>query len=170
MSDNLLLITYVLLCIPPFVVVLIDTIDRIKYKNLSCVRVSYLLTIVCFGAALLGLFAAISNFDLQKIYDKSMNWNDLGFIVIMMTCYVTMTIILIIMHNERIIYKLDNGQIFLSIKAYKKHINIREITRIYLSNEYLDIYVNNERIRYGNNFLVGASEFESFVKNGKYDL
>lgn len=91
--------------------------------------------------------------------------DDIWFVVMMFVSYIVLSVTLIEIHNERIIYPVNGDEVFISIKLHKEQIKKKEITRVYASDTYLDIYVGKRRIRYGNNFLVGDFEFESFVKH-----
>jgi hypothetical protein len=119
--------------------------------------------VVCFFGSLVALVAFLSN-GLDYMYSGG---DDLGFVVFMALGYIVMNISLIIMHNERIIYMFEDGRIFFSVRFYKKYVGIDEITRINFSADYLDIYVDSKRIRYGNNFLVGVNDFNCFFKQLK---
>ncbi|MGN0468981.1 MAG: hypothetical protein ACI4GY_09680 [Acutalibacteraceae bacterium] len=161
---------YTILSIPPMFIIFLDIIDRIRHRHLGSVRVSFVLMLVCFFASLVALFASTTNAlelfasttnALDLIYDDG---DGFEFVVLMSLGYIVMTLLLIMMHNEKIIYMYEDNRIFLSLKLYKKYININDITRFNLSADYLDIYVNNKRIRYGNNFLVGTYEFDAFLK------
>lgn len=147
----------------PLAVTVIDVYDRIKHKNDNCVRVWFGLDIICFLGSLVGLFGSVSN-GLDLIEEK--RFDDTWVIVIMLgACYIGLSAILIVIHNERIIYPLGGDEVFISIGLHKEQIKIKEISRVYASDTYLDIYVGYRRIRYGNNFLVGTFEFEAFVKD-----
>ena len=68
------------------------------------------------------------------------------------------------MYNETIIYNKDSGDIICTVNFRKTKSNISEITRYNFSDEFIDIYINEKRIRYRNKFLTGTSEFEQHIK------
>lgn len=155
-------IIYIIFSIFPLFVTALDVLDRIKHKNDKSVRVWFGLVVICLLGSLVGLLGCVSN-GLDLIEEKCTD--DIWFVVMMFVAYIVLSVILIEIHNERIIYPVNGDEVFISIKLHKEQIKIKEITRVYVSDTYLDIYVGKRRIRYGNNFLVGAFEFESFVKH-----
>lgn len=152
---------YCIFILPSVLTVVCNLIDRLRHKNKKSVRNSFVLMVVCFLGSLVALFGALSN-GLSYFYEHD---SELWFVVMMSVCYFVLVIALIIIHSERIIYSENNGKIS-AYKGFKrKNFNVSDITRIYLSDEYLDIYLGKERIRYGINFLKGEDEFEKFVKD-----
>ncbi len=160
-------ITYIVLFFFPLSAVAVNVHDRIKHKNDKSVRVHLGLVIVCFLGSLVGLFGGVSNCVYMlnpNMTDGKYTLDDIGVDIILFLSYAVMFVILIMLHRERIIYPINGNEIFVSRIAHRKEIiKIEEITRVYLSGEYLDIYVGDRRIRYGNNFLTGAAEFESLI-------
>lgn len=155
MSAEKFWILYIILALPNIITLFFEFKDRIKNKR--SVRVSFILMFVCFLGSLVGIFAFMSNwFWVEK--------PEFWFVNMMICCYIVLTIIIFNLHNTRITYCLDNDDIFFVARFRKKRFKIYEITRIYLSNEYLDIYVGEKRFRCDNIFLTGALEFEIFVK------
>ncbi len=156
MSTEKFWILYIILASPNIIIMFLEIKDRIKNKR--SVRVSFVLILVCFLGSLVGIFAFMSNwFWVEK--------PEFWFVNMMICCYIGLTIIIFILHNTRIAYSLDSDDIFFVARFRKKRFKIYKITRIYLSNEYLDIYVGEKRFRCDNIFLTGAPEFETFVKD-----
>lgn len=155
-------IIIIIFSIFPLTVTAIDISDRIKHKNDNSVRVWFGLDIICCLGSFVGIFGCVSN-CVYLIEEK--RTDDIWFVVMMFVAYIVLSVILIEIHNERIIYPVNGDEVFISLNLHKEQIKIKEITRVYASDTYLDIYVGKRRIRYGNNFLVGDFEFESFVKH-----
>lgn len=153
---------YLILCMPNIIVFAVDIIDRIRNKNKECVRVSLFIVTICFMANFVSILGAVSNGLAYLSGDEDVQ---LWFIAMMCTCYIGLLTINIITHNVRVLYSLDDDDITVYTRLKKKKLSISEISRINLSAEYLDIYINDVRIRCDNIFLVGAEEFECYVKN-----
>lgn len=151
---------YMVGCIPIVFLILINIIDRIKYKDCSSVRISSILNSICIVSLFVSLFGALTHLLDYKLNTADNYW----FIAMMFICYFSMIILCIIMYNEKIIYNKVNGEIICSINFKKIRLNISEITRFNFSDQFIDIYVKDNRIRYRNNFLIGVSEFEQYIK------
>lgn len=148
---------YIILALPGIITVIFDACDRVKNKHNASVRVSGFLITVCFLGSLIGIFAFMSNwFWVEK--------PEFWFVNMMICCYVGLTIIIFNLHNTRITYCLDSDDILFVARFRRKRFKIYEITRIYLSDDYLDIYVGEKRYRCDNVYLTGAVEFEKTVK------
>lgn len=151
---------YLIFISPSVILILISAFDRLKHRKLKSVRVYAGLTAICHIGSFVALFASLSN-GLAYFYSKD---SELWFVITMSVCYIGLISVLIMIHDERIIYSIDSGDILAHKNFKSNRFNVSEITRIYLSDEYLDIYLGKKRIRYGNNFLKDAEDFESFVK------
>ncbi len=157
MSSKNFLLLYICIAFPNIITIILDVYDRVKNKQNVSVRISFLLMIVCFFGSLISVFAFMSNwFWIEK--------PEFWFVNMMICCYIGFTIIIFNLHNTRITYCLDSDDIFFVARFRKKRFKIYEITRIHLSDEYLDIYVGEKRFRCDNYFLIGSLEFEEFVK------
>ena len=149
---------YIVGCIPIIILSVINITDRIKFRNCCCVRNSGILNSVCILSLFVSLFGGLSN------YIDGTNSDNLWFVFMMFACYVLMIFVCFIMYYEKIIYNKNNGDIVCCIRLKKIKINISEITRYNFSNEFIDIYIKEKRIRYRNNFLTGVTEFEQYIK------
>ena len=69
------------------------------------------------------------------------------------------------MRYKRIVYSENEDYFSITLLFKEEIIKFKDVTRIHLSNQYLDIYIKEHRIRIGTNYLVGAEEFEKYVKN-----
>lgn len=155
MSSKNFCILYIVIALPNIITMFFDIYDRVKNKR--SVRISFLLVLSCFLGSLVAVFAFMSNwFWIEQ--------PEVWFVYMMICCYLGFTVIIFNLHNTRIIYSSDSDEIFFVARFRKKKFQIYEITRIYLSNEYLDVYVGDKRFRCDNYFLIGAQEFEMFVK------
>lgn len=151
---------YIMGLVPIFALVVLEVKDMILYRTKNFVQVSKTLKTICFLGSFIALFGAVTN-GLDYYYYPD---GDLWFVVLMLTCYFALIIVLSVMYNEKIIYSQDCEQIILFKHFRKRHVFINDISRIYSGTEYLDIYLGKNRIRYANNFLSGANEFEHFIK------
>ena len=150
---------YLILIIPSIIVFLLDVCDRIKHKNKKYVGVWFPLVVICFLSTFVGLLGAVSN-SLDGF-----NEEDLWFVPMMSVCYVGMIICVRVLRNKRIVYSENEDYFSITLLFREEKIKFKDVTRIYLSNQYLDIYIKERRIRIGSNFLVGAEEFERYVKD-----
>lgn len=151
---------YIAGCIPVFSLALINIIDRIKFKKYSSVRVSGILYSICILSLFVSLFGGLTH-----LLDVDLNISDnYWFIAMMFLCYFSMIIFCLIIYNEKIIYDKNSGDIVCSINFRKTKINVSEITRFNFSDEFIDIYIKDKRIRYRINFLTGKYEFEQYLK------
>ncbi len=136
-----------------------EIIINTKHKKYKSVKVSKVLFTVCFLGAFVSVFAFASN-----LYAYVTDGDVLWFVIMMGIVYLGMNVCLFVMHREKIFYSEAEDNIIL-IKGFKKiELDRKDITRFYLSDEYIDFYVGNERIRYGNNFLTGTLELNSYMK------
>ena len=149
---------YLILIIPSILVFASDVYDRIKHKNKKYVGVWFPLVRICFLSTFVGLFGAVSN----RL--DGFNEEDLWFVPMMSVCYVGMIICIRVLRNKRIVYTEDEDYFSITLLFREEKIQFKNVTRIHLSNQYLDIYIKERRIRIGTNFLVGAEEFERYVK------
>ncbi len=148
---------YIILALPDIITVILDVYDRVKNKHNVSVRVSAVLITVCFLGSLIAIFAFMSNwFWVEK--------PEFWFVNMMISCYVGLTVIIFNLHNTRVVYSSDSDDIFFVARFRRKMFKIYEITRIYLSDDYLDVYVGEKRNRCDNVYLTGAVEFERIVK------
>ncbi len=146
--------------VPLWVLLINELIINIKYKKYSAVRVSKILFAICFIGAFVSVFAFASNL-FAYVTDGDMLW----FVIMMGIVYLGMNVCLFLIHREKIFYSEAEDNIIL-IKGFKKiKINKKLITRFYLSDEYVDFYINDKRIRYDNNFLTGTLELNRYMKN-----
>lgn len=136
-----------------------DIVCRIRTKNkCGAVRNSLILTIIVFISTFIGEFAFLANF-----YTLSFN-------VLFGCTYVVSVVSLYILCHEKIIYNLKTKEITAYTKLRKTKFHVSSITRINSSNEFLDIYIGEKRIRYGNLFITGEIEFVQYVKNQRTAL
>lgn len=157
MSTKVFWLLYIALALPNIITLTLDLCDRTRNKHNISVRVSLFLITVCFLGTFIAIFAFMSNwFWIEN--------PEFWFVNMMITCYAVLTVIIINLHNTGIIYSSDSEDIIFVARFRKKIFKIYEITRIYLSDDYLDIYVGEKRVRCDNYFLTGAPEFEKFVK------
>ena len=98
-------------------------------------------------------------------YIDGFDSDDSWFVPMMFVCYILMIVFCFIMYFERIIYNKSSGDVVCSINLKKIKFNVSEITRYNFSDEFIDIYIKEKRIRYRNNFLTGTSEFEQYIKD-----
>ena len=148
---------YLILIIPSILVFLLDVRDRVKHKKKKYVGVWFPLVLICFLSTFVGLLGAVSNGLDEE--------GELWFVTMMSVCYVGMIICIRALRNKRIVYSEDEDYFSITLLFREEKIEFKDVTRIYLSNQYLDIYIKERRIRIGSNFLVGAEEFERYVKD-----
>ena len=148
---------YLILIIPSILVFASDVYDRIKHKNKKYVGVWFPLVLICFLSTFVGLLGAVSNGLDEE--------GELWFVAMMSVCYVGMIICIRVLRNKRIVYTEDEDYFSITLLFREEKINFKDVTRIHLSNQYLDIYIKERRIRIGSNFLIGAEEFEKYVKD-----
>lgn len=157
MTGEKFAIIYAMLALPNIITMSLDTYDRVKNKNKQSVRVWLGLMIICFISTFIASFAFMSNWF----------WvgnPEMWFVNMMMTAYVLMTLIIINLHNSRVVYSTEDDEVFCVARFRRKKFKISEIARINLSDKYLDIYIGEMRLRCDNIFLVGAADFEKRVK------
>ena len=157
-SKELFFVLYIAMALPNIITMLLDVYDR--FKNKQAVRVSVALMVVCF----LGTFVAIFGFLTNGLAYVFRGDTELWFISMMLVCYIGLTIALILLHGERVIYSDESDRILFVARCKKHQVILSDISRINLSSEYLDIYIGKERLRCDNIFLVGDFDFERFVK------
>ncbi len=157
-SKELFYILYIVMTLPNIITMAIDIYDRVKNKQ--AVRVSIVLMVVCF----LGTFVAIFGFLTNGLAYVFRGDTELWFVCMMLVCYIGLTIALVLLHGERVVYSDDNDRILFVARCRKHKVSLSDINRINLSSEYLDIYIGKEILRCDNIFLVGDLEFERFVK------
>ncbi|MBR3948690.1 MAG: hypothetical protein IKJ70_04725 [Clostridia bacterium] len=157
-SKELFFVLYIAMALPNIITMLLDVYDRVKNKQ--AVRVSVALMVVCF----LGTFVAIFGFLTNGLAYVFRGDTELWFISMMLVCYIGLTIALILLHGERVVYSDESNRILFVARCKKHKVSLSDIDRINLSSEYLDIYIGKERLRCDNIFLVGDFEFERFVK------
>ena len=150
---------YTIGTIPIFVLITLEIKDKIVYRKFNIVKCFDSLKVVCIIAALVALFGGVSN-GLDYICFKD---SELWFVLMMIVCYVSLMVILYVMYNEKIFYTTDKNQFIEFFKFKKIQIKVDDISRIYLSDDFLDVYYENTRIRIGNNFLKGAEDFEKYI-------
>ncbi len=150
---------YTICSVPLIAIIILEIRDKILYRQYNSVHCVVGLKIICCLAALVSLLGGVSN-GLDYIYFKD---SELWFVVLMIICYICLIVVLIVMYNEKIYYKADKSVDVEIFKINKKYVKTDNISRIYLSDEFLDVYVGDERIRISNNFLKGAENFEKYV-------
>ena len=148
---------YLIFLIPIFINVLFTFIQFIKYHSYNKVFVSKTLQVICYSATFFALFGFLSNLI---DYVTGNDW----FLLMMLTCYVVLNVILIILRNEKILYNQSTGVIICKFNFKRYKFQVQGVTRIYCSNEFLDLYLGNKRIRYRNNFLCRVDEFLEYVQ------
>lgn len=148
---------YLILIIPSIFVFLLDVRDRAKHKKKKYVGAWFPLVLICFLSTFVGLLGAVSNG-----LDED---GELWFVAMMSVCYVGMVMIVYILRYKRIVYSENEDYFSITLLFKEEKIKFKDVTRIHLSNQYLDIYIKERRIRIGTNYLVGAEEFEKYVKN-----
>ena len=148
---------YLILIIPSILVFLLDVRDRVKHKKKKYVGAWFPLVLICFLSTFVGLLGAVSNG-----LDED---GELWFVAMMSVCYVGMVIIVYMLRYKRIVYSENEDYFSITLLFKEEKIKFKDVTRIHLSNQYLDIYIKERRIRRGSNFLVGAEEFERYVKD-----
>ena len=149
---------YIVGCIPIIFLASINIIDRIKFRDCCSVRISGILNSICILSLFVSLLGWLAN------YIDGFDSDDSWFVPMMFTCYILMIVFCLIMYYERIIYNKSSGDIVCSINFKKTKFNVSEITRYNFSDEFIDIYIKEKRIRYRINFLRGTSEFEQYIK------
>ena len=149
---------YIVGCIPIIFLASINIIDRIKFRDCCSVRISGILNSICILSLFVSLLGWLANYIDR--FDSDDSW----FVPMMFTCYILMIVFCLIMYYERIIYNKSSGDIVCSINFKKTKFNVSEITRYNFSDEFIDIYIKEKRIRYRINFLRGTSEFEQYIK------
>lgn len=149
---------YIVGCIPIIFLISINVIDRIKFRYCDSVRISGILNSICLLSLFISLLGWLAN------YIDGFDSDDSWFIPMMFVCYILMIVFCFIMYFERIIYNKSSGDVVCSINLKKIKFNVSEITRYNFSDEFVDIYIKEKRIRYRNNFLIGTSEFEQYIK------
>lgn len=157
-SKELFFVLYIVMALPNIIIMTLDILDRVKNKQ--AVRVSIVLMVVCF----LGTFVAIFGFLTNGLAYVFRGDTELWFISMMLVCYIGLTIALILLHGERVVYSDESDRILFVARCKKHKVSLSDISRINLSSEYLDIYIGKERLRCDNIFFVGDFEFERFVK------
>lgn len=157
MNWSLFLNYYLIFLLPVFINLLFEFIGYAKHHSMKKVFVSKILRIICYVGSFVALFAFLSNLI---DYNVGNDW----FLLMMFICYLGLNIILVILRYEKIVYNESNGNVicFVNFKHYK--FQIQEVTRIYYSDEFLDIYLGDKRIRYRNDFLCKINDFISFTK------
>ena len=150
---------YLILIIPSILIFLFDVRDRVKHKKKKYVGAWFPLVLICFLSTFVGLFGAVSN-SLDGF-----NEEDLWFVPMMSVCYVGMIIIVYMLRYKRIVYSENEDYFSITLLFKEEKIKFKDVTRIHLSNQYLDIYIKERRIRIGTNYLVGAEVFERYVKD-----
>ena len=148
---------YLILIIPSILVFLLDVRDRVKHKKKKYVGAWFPLVVICFLSTFVGLLGAVSNGLDEE--------GELWFVAMMSVCYVGMIIIVHISRYKRIVYSEGEDYFSIMLLFKEEKIKFKDVTRIHLSNQYLDIYIKERRIRIGTNYLVGAEEFERYVKD-----
>lgn len=148
---------YLILIIPSIFVFLLDVRDRVKHKKKKYVGAWFPLVLICFLSTFVGLLGAVSNG-----LDED---GELWFVAMMSVCYVGMVMIVYILRYKRIVYSENEDYFSITLLFKEEKIKFKDVTRIHLSNQYLDIYIKERRIRIGTNYLVGAEEFEKYVKD-----
>ena len=149
---------YIIGCIPIIFLASINIIDRIKFRDCCSVRVSSILNSICILSLFVSLLGWLAN------YIDGFDPDDSWFVPMMFICYALMIAFCFIMYYERIICDKENGDIVCYINFKKTKINVSEITRFNFSDEFIDIYIKEKRIRYRNRFLTGTSELEQYLK------
>ena len=149
---------YIVGCIPIIFLASINIIDRIKFRDCCSVRISGILNSICILSLFVSLLGWLAN------YIDGFDSDDSWFVPMMFICYILMIVFCLIMYYERIIYNKSSGDIVCSINFKKTKFNVSEITRYNFSDEFIDIYIKEKRIRYRINFLRGTSEFEQYIK------
>ena len=148
---------YLILIIPSIFVFLLDVRDRVIHKKKKYVGAWFPLVLICFLSTFVGLLGAVSNG-----LDED---GELWFVAMMSVCYVGMVMIVYILRYKRIVYSENEDYFSITLLFKEEKIKFKDVTRIHLSNQYLDIYIKERRIRIGTNYLVGAEEFEKYVKD-----
>jgi hypothetical protein len=148
---------YLILIIPSIFVFLLDVRDRVKHKKKKYVGAWFPLVLICFLSTFVGLLGAVSNGLDEE--------GELWFVAMMSVCYVGMVMIVYILRYKRIVYSENEDYFSITLLFKEEKIKFKDVTRIHLSNQYLDIYIKERRIRIGTNYLVGAEEFEKYVKD-----
>lgn len=149
---------YIVGCIPIIFLISINIIDRIRFRYCDSVRISGKFNSICILSLFVSLLGWLSNY--LDGFDSDDSW----FVPMMFICYIIMIVICFIIYFERIIYNKSSGDVFCSLNFKKIKFNVSEITRYNFSDEFIDIYIKERRIRYRNNFLTGTSEFEQYIK------
>ncbi len=157
MTGEKFAIIYAMLAFPNIITMTLDIYDRVKNKNKPSVRVWLGLKIICFISTFIASFAFMSNWFWVKN-------PEMWFVNMMIVTYALMTVIIINLHNSRVVYSIEDDEAFCVARFRRKKFKISEITRINLSDKYLDIYIGDIRLRCDNIFLVGAADFENLVK------
>ena len=148
---------YLILIIPSILVFLLDVRDRVKHKKKKYVGAWFPLVLICFLSTFVGLLGAVSNGLDEE--------GELWFVAMMSVCYVGMIIIVYMLRYKRIVYSENEDYFSITLLFKEEKIKFKDVTRIHLSNQYLDIYIKERRIRIGTNYLVGAEVFERYVKD-----
>ena len=149
---------YIVGCIPVIFLISINIIDRIKFRDCDSVRISGILNSICILSLFISLLGWLAN------YIDGFDSDDSWFVPMMFVCYILMIVFCFIIYSERIIYNKGSGYVICSINLKRIKFNVTEITRYNFSDEFIDIYIKEKRIRYRNNFLTGTSEFEQYIK------
>ena len=157
MNTKVFWLLYIALALPNIITLTLDIRDRVRNKHNVSARVSLFLITVCFLGTFVAIFAFMSNWFWVEN-------PEFWFVNMMITCYAMLTVIILNLHNTRVIYFSDSEEILFVARARRKKFKIYEITRIYLSDDYLDIYVGEKRYRCDNVFLTGGEELEKTVK------
>lgn len=157
MSNKEFVLIYAILSLPNIITISLEIYDRVKNKNKYSVRTWSGIIVICFLGTFVGIFAFMSNWFWV---DKPEMW----FVNMMIACYLVLTLVLIFMHNSRVVYSAEDDEVMWVARFRRKRFKISEITRINVSNEYLDVYTGEKRLRCDNLFLVGADDFKNCVK------
>ncbi len=150
-----------IMVIPVIITVFSELIVNKKYKQYQAVKVSRGLFSVCIIGEFVSIFAFASNLYAYVTFGDDLLW----FLIMMGIVYLGMNMCLFVMHREKVFYSGETNEIVL-MKNFKKFtLNRKNITRFYLSDDYVDFYIGDNRIRYGNNFLIGTLELNDYFKN-----
>lgn len=150
---------YAVGCIPIALLAFINIRDRIKFKKYGSVRVWLGINTVCILSLFVSLLGWLAN------YLDGADEGDSWFVPMMLTCYLLMIFLCMQMFSERIIYNKTDGNIICYHNFKKKQLNVNEITRFNFSNEHIDLYIKDKRIRCTSLFFVGTGEFEEYLKD-----
>ncbi len=160
MKIELFIVIGIFMALPDLIIAVSELKISKKYSDYQAVKVSRILFFICCGAVFVAIFAFLSNLYEYINFGDNLLW----FIIMMGIVYLGMNVCLFIMYREKIFYSKETNNIIL-IKHFKKiKAKRNEITRFNLSDEYIDFYFGEKRIRYGNNFLIGTLELHDYMK------